>query len=224
MKSSHLLACFGIVSACSAVSGLAFADDVGADLTSKGNPNVNEQRPALPAVASNSPSGVFGDKGQLAISSDAGLSISTSSVSGRSGSTTNITLRPALDYFVANNLSVGGFIGVDHTSAGGEKTTIFGIGPRVGYNIAFSERFSFWPKVGFSYTSTSVKEEKDLPPAGTVSVSHSYSHATLNLFAPVMFHPVQHFFLGFGPALDTDLSGDQKVTTIAGRLTLGGWF
>jgi hypothetical protein len=45
----------------------------------------------------------------------------------------------------------------------------------------------------------------------------------LNLFAPVMVHPAEHFFIGFGPALDTDLTGDVKATTIAGRLTIGGW-
>ncbi len=49
------------------------------------------------------------------------------------------------------------------------------------------------------------------------------NHLALNVFAPVMFHPVQHFFLGFGPALDTDLTGDAKQTIIAGRLTIGGW-
>ena len=58
---------------------------------------------------------------------------------------------------------------------------------------------------------------------GTFSETVSGSHVALNIFAPVMFHPVQHFFIGFGPALGTDLSGDAKVTTIAGRLTLGGW-
>jgi hypothetical protein len=39
-----------------------------------------------------------------------------------------------------------------------------------------------------------------------------------------MFHPRTHFFVGFGPALDADVSGDVKTTTLAGRVTLGGWF
>lgn len=38
-----------------------------------------------------------------------------------------------------------------------------------------------------------------------------------------MFHPVEHFFLGLGPALDLDLSGDRKATTVGIRLTIGGW-
>jgi Zn-finger protein len=31
------------------------------------------------------------------------------------------------------------------------------------------------------------------------------------------------FYLGIGPALDVDLSGDVKTTSSAGRLTIGGW-
>ena len=212
MRSLRVVFCSSLFSASLLVPALASAEDVAADLTSKGDPNVNEQRPALPAVAAASPSGVFGDKGQLTVSSDAGLSVSSTSTSGVSGSTTNVTLRPALDYFVANNVSVGGFLGVEYTKVGGNHTTLFGIGPRVGYNLAFSERFSFWPKLGFSYSSSSS------------SGSKAASHLALNIFAPVMFHPVQHFFLGFGPALDTDLSGDAKQTVIAGRLTIGGYF
>jgi hypothetical protein len=222
MKSSRFRAffcCAGVASSCLAFSAVAAAD-AGEDLTAKGEVNVNDQRPQLPPVAANSPSGVFGDKGQLTVSSDAGLSISTTSISGVDGSTTELTLRPAVDYFVANNISVGGFVGLDYTSTSGAHSTTFAIGPRVGYNLAFSERFSFWPKLGFSYSTSSTTGDPT-PTGETRDVSGG--HLALNIFAPVMFHPVQHFFLGFGPALDTDITGDGKVTKIAGRLTIGGW-
>lgn len=180
--------------------------------------------PALPAVAANSPSGIFGAKGQLAISSDAGLSISNTSITGVDGSTTSVQLRPAIDYFIVDNLSLGGFIGLDYTSNPNGHTTTFAIGPRVGYNLAFSERFSVWPKVGFSYSTTSVSQDlNEQQPGPTISRNDSSNALALNLFVPIMFHPVQHFFLGFGPALDTDLTGDPKTTVIAGRLTIGGW-
>src|SRR5689334_18095109 len=48
------------------------------------------------------------------------------------------------------------------------------------------------------------------------------NHITNNLFAPVMFHPVPHFFVGFGPFLDADLSGDNKATLFGRRLRLSG--
>lgn len=195
--------------------------------TARRDENVNRDRASLPPVNANSPAGAFGDKGELAVSSDAGLSISSTSISGVSGSTTTLTLRPAVDYFVANEFSIGGFVGLDYTSAHGAHTTEFSIGPRVGYNLAFSDRFSFWPKIGFSYSTTSASAPLNvagLPPGTDISRSTSGSSLALNIFAPVMFHPVQHFFLGFGPALDTDLTGDVKSTTVAGRLTIGGWF
>lgn len=181
--------------------------------------------PALPEVAANSPAGRFGGKGQLAISSDAGLSISNTSISGVDGSSTQLVLRPAVDYFVIDYLSIGGFLGLEYNSAPGGSSTALSVGPRVGYNIPLSERFSFWPKVGFSFASTSQKQDAvRLPDGTTMSASdRSSTSVQLNLFAPLMFHPVQHFFLGFGPAFDLDLSGDNKATTIAARLTIGGW-
>lgn len=214
--------CSCLASSAIFASGSAAAD-AAADLTAKGDVNVNDQRPQLPAVAARSPSGVFGERGQLTISSDAGLAISNTSTNGVNGSTTDLTLRPAVDYFVTNNVSVGGFVGLDYASTNGAHSTTFAIGPRAGYNLAFSEHFSFWPKLGFSYSSSSATTAGPPVPGTPAIPDASGNHLALNLFAPVMFHPVQHFFLGFGPALDVDLTGDARQTTIAGRLTLGGW-
>src|SRR4051794_1589782 len=63
--------------------------------------------PALPQVAADTPAGTFGAKGQLAVSSDAGLAISNTSQSGGNGSTTTLTLHPAIDYFVVDNFTIG---------------------------------------------------------------------------------------------------------------------
>ena len=186
--------------------------------------DVDARRRALPDVPADSPSGVFGLRGQLAISSDAGLSISNTSISGQDGSATSLVLRPAVDYFVTDGLSLGGFLGVEYNSAPGGSSTVFAIGPRVGYNVPVSRSFSIWPKIGFSFASTS--QEQDDVTMGDVTIEgddESSTSLALNAFVPLMFHPVEHFFLGFGPALDTDLTGDAKATTLAGRLTLGGW-
>lgn len=217
------LAC--VVASCSLlVPALASAQDAnGGELNEKGAVNVNSSRPSLPAVSAASPAGRFGDKNQIVISSDNELAIRSTSTSGVDGSTTSVKLFPAIDYFVIDNVTFGGFMSFEHTSTPGTpsgKSTTFGIGPRVGYNLAFSERFSFWPKLGLSYTHTSLKTDPVGPVPGFDS---SNSHLTLNVFAPVLFHPVKHFFVGLGPGFDTDLTGDAKQTTIAGRLTIGGW-
>jgi hypothetical protein len=171
---------------------------------------------------------LFSLAGHLAISSDAGLEIANTSISGQDGSTTSIQLRPAVDYFVIDNLSVGGFLGLDYVNQAGDSghTTTFSIGPRFGYNIPFAEILSVWPKIGLSYAHTSIGQQtveivNGVPVA--TDTSASANHLALNLFVPVMIHPVEHFFLGFGPAFDLDLTGDNKATTIAGRLTIGGW-
>jgi hypothetical protein len=180
---------------------------------------------ALPEVRANSPSGRFGSKGQIAVSSDTGFSISNTSVSGIDGSSTQIVLRPAVDYFVMDYLSVGGFVGVEYTSTPGGSASSVSIGPRVGYNLPLSERLSFWPKLGFAIARTSQTDEGAVLPGGTIVGGDDEDNTSvqLNIFAPLMFHPVQHFFLGLGPAFDLDLNGDAKATTIAIRLTLGGW-
>jgi hypothetical protein len=165
----------------------------------------------------------FGAAGQLAISSDANLQLTHTSVTDGGDSTTILSLRPAADFFVIDDLSIGGFVLFENDSSSGatESTTTFGIGPRVGYNLAISDTFSFWPKVGLSFQHVS---------AGTASET-SFNVA---LFAPFLVHPAQHFFLGLGPIVSTDLANNvsgagggsaevPKATTFGLAFTLGGW-
>ena len=175
------------------------------------------------AVTPGSAVSIFGSPGQLAISSEAGAVLTHTSVSGVDGSSTTFVFRPGIDYFVIRRLSVGAFFGVEHQSATTGSTTTIGVGPRVGYDIPFSDRFSIWPKAGLSFNNTSVKVDDVQLGGVTISGSESSSSGlALNLFAPIMFH-TNHYFAGLGPALDTDLSGDAKATTFALRVTLGGW-
>ncbi len=217
MNRKYIKTCALLVPALTSVAVSAAAQDRNGDEETRG--------PVLPQVAASSPSGIFGSKGQLAISSDAGISISNTSISDVDGSTTSLVLRPAVDFFVIDYLSIGGFLGLQYDSTPGGSSTAISIGPRVGYNIPLSERLSLWPKVGFSFASTSQSQDDiELPTGGTIEGDdESSTSLQLNLFAPFMFHPVEHFFIGFGPAFDLDLSGDNKATTIAARLTLGGW-
>ena len=174
-------------------------------------------------VTPGSPVSIFGTKRQIAISSEAGAVFTTTSISGVDDSSTAFVFRPGVDYFVVNRLSVGAFFGVEYQSQAGGSSTTFGIGPRVGYDIPFSDRFSIWPKVGLSYNATTVKvDAQTVSGVDIASTSTSNNAVALNLFAPIMFH-TNHYFAGLGPALDTDLSGDAKATTFAVRVTLGGW-
>jgi hypothetical protein len=170
-------------------------------------------------VTPGSPVSIFGNKGQIAISSEAGATFEHTSVSGVDGSTTSLVLRPGVDYFLIDRLSLGAFLGVDHQATQVGSSTTFAIGPRLGYDIAFSDHLSFWPRAGISYNSTSLKV--DATPL-TPSAETTNNAVAINLFVPLLFH-TNHYFAGVGPALDTDLSGDAKATTFAVRVTLGGW-
>jgi hypothetical protein len=187
-----------------------------------GNASARVEGSAGVDVREGSPSDIFGSDGQIAVSSDAGLSLANTSLSGVDESTTTLTLRPALDWFFTDSISFGGFVGVDYSSGPGGSTSVLSVGPRIGYNLPVGDRISVWPKVGLSIANTTLDSEE----VAGITVDdddESNTSAQLNLFVPIMFHPVDHFFLGLGPALDLDLSGEQKATTVAVRLTIGGW-
>ncbi|WP_146651897.1 hypothetical protein [Labilithrix luteola] len=174
-------------------------------------------KPPVPAVS-------FGRKNELAISSDAGLLIANTTTQGFHGSTTTITVLPSVDYFLVDHFSIGGFVGLNYTRREGGHTTQFLTGPRVGYDIPVGRYLSVWPKLGLSVSSTSQSVDiVDLTTNTTSKQSTSHTNMAVNVFVPVLVHPVEHFFVGFGPALDADITGDTKTTTISGRLTIGGY-
>jgi hypothetical protein len=183
---------------------------------------------SAPALADGS--AVFGGAGQLAISGDMQFAVQGQSYSAPNGqtspsSTTTATLAPAADFFVVQGLSVGGQFLYAHTEIQGFQNSAdsFGISPRVGYNIALGDTFSFWPKVGFAYTTMSFSNN-----------GGSQNFVSIGAFAPFLVHPAKHFFLGVGPGVETDLSRSRspangpsvdqtKVTTYGVTFVVGGW-
>jgi hypothetical protein len=196
----------------------------------------------------------FGGGGQLVISDDQPLnavaatgnltptppgttstvSFEFASVSDNGGSGTSFVISPAADYFVINSLSVGGDVlfGVlspAHGNTGsGSTTTLFGILPRVGYNLPITDTISFWPKVYFGYATASASNN-----------GGSSNFTAIGVYAPFLFHLVPHFFVGIGPNLSTQLSNNvtpatlpgvasttvsqPKVTELGIQATFGGW-
>jgi hypothetical protein len=147
------------------------------------------------------------------------------SVSDNKGSGTAFGINPAADYFVIPNLSVGGQILLDFFNLAvpdGQQqpsVTIFGFAPRVGYNIPITDMISFWPKLEIEYAEFSVSN------GGGYGSSFA-----LGIFAPFIFSPVQHFFLGIGPNLGAQLSNSvdnasaPKAVNFGIAATFGGWF
>jgi hypothetical protein len=183
----------------------------------------------------------FGNAGILAFSNDmsftfGGQTTSIPNNTGDSPSQWELAAKPSVDYFVIQGLSVGGFLEYRHasssvpnslTTGGGTGSTTstsdtFGIGARLGYNIPIADAFSIWPLLGLGFTTTS----------STGDVGNNAFG--VSIFAPFLWHPVSHFFMGIGPYLSTDLAAQSsangqstsgsKVTTYGLQFTIGGWF
>jgi hypothetical protein len=158
----------------------------------------------------------------------------TSPPQGDSRSENVLLLSPEVDYFVINNLSIGGALLLGVVIPGkGDSATIVGIGPTVGYNIWLSPgTLSLWPRATFTYesigTSATVTTQNQ-----TTETTFTYSKASVGLFVPLLIHPVKHFHFGIGPYVATDLSASvssggkstdaDKATVIGLRAEIGGW-
>jgi hypothetical protein len=164
-------------------------------------------------------------QGHLTIASDANISLTHAFVTGQGNNdTTTLAITPAADYFVVDNVSVGGFIPFSYTSGDNFSSTTIGIGARAGYFYPFSEQFGIWPRGGLSYASTSVSTTVTVN-GMSVSNSQSAGHLALTAYVPFVFAPANHFFLGLGPEVSSQVTGDDpKVTTLGLSFMVGGWF
>ncbi len=124
-----------------------------------------------------------------------------------SGGDWELNLHPALDYFLASNVSVGGVLGFDYESGG---TTVLDFGGRAGFNANIGDHLGFWPTAGIFVRHQS-------------NPDHSSSNpASLGIFAPFLYHPFAHLFLGLGPSFNLGLNeGNGKEFGI--DYVIGGW-
>jgi len=153
----------------------------------------------------------FGQAGQLVISQDFDLELSYSTA-GSDAFT--ILLAPGADYFISDNISIGAGLNFGQIFTSGEDATSIGINVRAGYNLMYSDALSFWPKVqaGFIYNKTP-----------SFQFGNDGTFFQLGVFAPVMLHPTNHFFIGLGPNLDI-LLGDGDGLNFGARSVIGGYF
>ena len=165
----------------------------------------------LPLLAARArPSFAFGGtapalerQGNFVVTNDAGLAFDQQI--GHGGGTT-FTLRPALDYFVIDRLSIGGAVEFDYAS-GKPSFTQFLIAPEIGYELALSDTWSFWPRASLSVS---------VPNPGSTGVA-------IAIFAPFLVHPAAHFFFGAGPGLSQALT-TPATTQITAAFLIGGYF
>jgi hypothetical protein len=171
----------------------------------------------------------FGKAGVINVASDLSLSVQSTSFSAPSGekapdSVTTFAIGPAADVFVIDNFSVGAALLFGKTAFGPDVTqTTIGAAPRIGYHVPLvPERLGLWPRLEFGYASVKTK--------ATGAPDTTEKTLALGLFVPLLIHPVEHFHIGIGPFIDTDLSATEdgkdslKQTTIGLRTEIAGWW
>jgi hypothetical protein len=147
----------------------------------------------------------FGAPGQVVITGD---------LEGHLRNGWQLRLHPALDYFIASNISVGGVAGITYNS-GNPSVTTFDLGARAGFNLGINDALTFWPTVGIFFHHTSV---------GSTAASNgsSSNSSSLEIFAPFLYHLVPHLFVGAGPIFDLALNGGGNSYGL--QTVVGGWF
>jgi len=113
--------------------------------------------------------------------------------------------RLAFDYFVIDQLSIGGALGYasfdddnDNRVSGGDSEA-FLLAPRVGYWIPIGGVVGFWPRGGFTYHS--------LDPDGA---DNNQSGFALTLEGMFGIGPVENFAFLAGPTIDWDFTGNRE--------------
>ncbi|MGZ3417148.1 MAG: hypothetical protein ACXVEF_43970 [Polyangiales bacterium] len=197
---------------------------------------------ALPAsAAEEKDGGEFGNAGVINIGAATSLALEFGSSkspdppvgTGKKTSSTVFSITPSIDYFVIDNLSVGALVlfrtesRKPEDASDSDSSTTWGVGPRVGYNLWLTPgQLSLWPTLALLYSSTSTKAKGQDGP--------SFSTMSLDLFVPLLVHPVKHFHFAIGPFASFDLSskakppnGDSvdsdKSTTFGLRGEIAGW-
>jgi hypothetical protein len=143
----------------------------------------------------------LGQQGNFVVSNRAGLGFSQSLYGGGPA----FDVAPEVDYFIVRNLAIGGALILHHD----DGATRFAVQPQVAYHVVLSETWSFWPRLALTITT------------GTPG------DLSLEISAPFLVHPVQHFFFGFGPAVPIDVTppgNGHPINVILGEFLIGGYF
>jgi hypothetical protein len=202
----------------------------------------DDDEPGAPRAPAPAPRPLhFGDDGALVISG--ALSFGHLAYSSGSAASTSFSIEPAFDYFYEPNLSAGAavlFRYSDSTSgiAISDQSVTYGVTGHVGSNVWLGRVASVWPLVSLGLWQD--RHTFSGGAGGSISVDGtpfqlgSSTEITENaffieFFAPFLFHPASHFFVGIGPdafwdVVHTANSISNKRTYIGVSSTVGGWF
>jgi hypothetical protein len=161
----------------------------------------------------------FGEAHQLVLTGEAGFAASYAFHDNEHRTT--VALAPGADYFIVNHVSLGATLSFTLATSGssGEDTipavpangSTIAIGPRVGLEIPVASNVSIYPRAFVVF--------------GSQDVGHSgHGFSSVGLYAPALVHVAEHFFTGFGPYVERDLTRvGENATRVGASLVVGGW-
>jgi hypothetical protein len=142
--------------------------------------------------------------------------VSYSHFSAGGNSADGLMLAPGVMYFPTTSLAIGLQPTYGYTSVsglGGASAHILGLEPLVGFGVPVAEHLAFFPRVGIDFSWV-------FPSPG-----NSTNQITMRGFAPVLYIPAPHFYVGFGPTFSVDLdSSFAKETSFGLASEIGGYF
>ena len=198
-----------------------------------------EEPPAPADAPADAPLHHFGDARQWVLTSDFGGGISYSAHAGTSSSAVGVIVDPGIDYFIARHVTLGAGLSVTHSYAKGidpttqasvtnERTTL-GLAPRVGVDVPLGPWVSWYLRAQLSIGGGWSDEES----RGSAD-KYTDTWFAMGGYAPLLFHPAQHVFFGFGPSVSHDfvhdyafpnsaVSPSNRATTLGASFLVGGW-
>lgn len=167
-------------------------------------------------ASATAPAGGFGSRGTIAITNDAYGDLGYLNVHGTSGFRLNLS--PAVDYFVQDHLSLGAAMKFRVLSFNSNTDVLFGIEPRAGFEVRVNPNVSIWPRLGLEFDTSSPEFFADI--ASTTGGGVIFG---IDADMPILYHASEHFFLGGGPVIHSEFTGDVKSNFVGLAFTVGGW-
>lgn len=153
----------------------------------------------------------FGEQGQWVIDDRFALSATHSGPQSADldYSANGVRLAPSAALFVSRRLSVGLGLDLERYWTWFEGARLHSrvyraaIMPRIGYALRLAEHFDVWPELGVRVGENWGAQW------GSQSSTWKSTGVGVLVTAPVLWHPVSHFFLGVGPSFSYDLYADE---------------
>ena len=139
---------------------------------------------------------------------------------------------PSISYFVTRNFAIGASVFFAYQDSQGFQAdgavtdyqqTKLSAGPTLAYNVPLGRRASWLVRGSASFGSVWASSSTVLPGASLIPAqSASQLDASASVYAPLLFHAVQHFFFGLGPYLSHDFAKTNAGLELGGQSTTVG--